>query len=103
MHDNEQLRAHLRLHLADGVGAILFRRLVEAFGSAPEAATAGPKQWSRVQGIGEKTAASLGGVTDEQVDAELAAAEERSVRVLCLTDQAYPAGLKSIYDRPPVL
>ena len=103
MDEDERLRAYLRLHLADGVGAVLFRRLVETFGSAAEAASAGPEQWRRVQGIGEKTAGAIASVTDEQIDAELAAAKERGVRMLCDTDESYPPGLKEIYDSPPVL
>jgi len=99
----ERLRAYLRLHLAEGIGAVLFRRLVETFGGAAEALAAGRAGWLRVDGIGPKLAESIGAVGDEQIDAELAGAEARGVAILCEADEAYPAALRSIYDPPPVL
>jgi DNA processing protein len=100
---DDQLRSYLRLHLADGVGAVLFRRLADAFGGVTEAIAAGAGGWRKVQGVGPKTASSIAAVTDEQIDAELAEAESRSVEILCDTDERYPAALKAIYDRPPML
>ncbi len=99
----DHLRAHLRLHLADGIGAVLFGRLVESFGSAEAAAAASPRQWQEVDGIGPKTADALAAVTDEDVDTELAEAEKRDVRILTLGDEGYPAALEAIFDPPRVL
>jgi DNA processing protein len=101
--DNEQLRAYLRLRLADGVGAVLFGRLVGAFGGAAEAILAGRQRWQQVEGIGPKVAQSLAAVTDEQVDDELAEVQARGAQIICDVDESYPAALKTIYDRPPVL
>jgi len=81
----------------------MFRRLIEVFGSVQEAVEAGPQQWRRVKGIGDKTVEDLSAVTDEQVDAEIARADECDVRIVCLADEDYPAALKMIYDPPPVL
>jgi DNA processing protein len=103
MIESQQLRAHLKLHLADGVGAVLFKRLVEAFGDVESAAAAGPAQWQRVPGIGPKTAEALAAVGDEQVDAELAAAEKQGATILCRQDDRYPAALANIPDPPAVL
>jgi DNA processing protein len=103
MVDDKQLRAYLKLHLAEGVGAILFGRLVEAFGDVTSAAAAGPAGWQEVQGVGEKTAAALAAVTDEQIDAELADAAEHGVTILCRQDDRYPAALGHIPDPPAVL
>ncbi len=100
---SEQLRAVLRLHLAKGLGAIRYRRLIEAFGSAADALAAGPSGWRGVEGIGPKSAESIVAVTDEQVDAELAEAAGRGAEIFCDTDEAYPAALKNLYDRPPLL
>ena len=66
--DPDHVRACLRLHLADGVGAILFRRLVDAYGSAQAAREAGPGAWRGVEGIGPEKAAAIAAVTDEQVE-----------------------------------
>ena len=103
MHPSPHLSACLRLHLAAGVGAVTFRRLREAFGSAEAALQAGPGAWRGVEGVGPKTAAAIAAVTEQDVQDELARAAEKDVQVLCLDDDAYPAALKTIYDPPAVL
>ncbi len=99
----KQIRAYLRLHLADGLGSVRFSKLIEAFGDAASAATASESQLKKVDGIGEKTAAAVAAVTDEQVEAELAEVDRCGVSILTLDAPAYPAPLKNIYDPPPVL
>ena len=101
--DEKYVRGCLRLLLADGVGAVRFARLVEAFGSVAAAGAAGNAKWQRVEGIGPKIAQALAAVTHEDIDAELAEVEKHGVDVLTLTDPRYPAGLKEIPDAPPLL
>lgn len=96
-------RNYLRLHLADGIGAITFKRLVETFGDVSAVLGAGPGSWKGVEGVGPKKATAITAVTDEQIDAELEEADKRGVRILCLEDEDYPKPLKTIYDAPPVL
>jgi DNA processing protein len=103
MVEPKRLRAYLKLHLAEGVGAVLFKRLVEAFGDVESAAAAGPAQWQKVQGIGPKTADALAAMSDEQIDAELAAAKEHGATILTTEDDRYPAALAHIADPPAVL
>jgi len=103
MDDTKTLRAYLHLHLAEGVGALLFGRLIEAFGDPESALAAGLEGWKTVEGIGDKTAAAIAAVTDEQVDEELAEAEKHGVEIICRTEAGFPAALKTIYDCPPVL
>ncbi|HAU38113.1 MAG TPA: DNA-protecting protein DprA [Phycisphaerales bacterium] len=103
MEASESLRAALRLHLAEGVGAVTYRRLIEAFGGPAETLAAGAGQWRRVEGVGEKTSAAIAAVTDEQVDEELAEAERRGARILCQSDADFPAALRTIYDCPAAL
>ena len=81
----------------------MFRRLIEVFGSVQDAVNAGPQQWRKVKGVGDKTVEDISAVTDEQIDTELARADECGVRIVCLADDDYPAALKMIYDPPPVL
>jgi len=97
------VRAYLRLHLAEGIGAVTFKKLTEAFGSVAAAAAAGPGRWRQVEGVGPKKIEALGEVTDELIDAELEQAHQRDATILCLEDEAYPAALKTIHDPPPVL
>ena len=103
MADLTLLRSYLRLHLAEGVGAITFARLIEAFGDVESAAGAGKAGWKQVEGVGPKKAEALAAVTDELVDTEIAEAEKRGAAIICLEDDSYPAALKSIYDPPAVL
>jgi DNA processing protein len=103
MSEPDVLRATLRLHLADGIGAVTFRRLVETFGSPQAVLAAPPGQWRQVERVGEAACAGIRAVTDEQVDAELAEAERRGARILLQTDDEFPAALKTIYDPPAVL
>jgi DNA processing protein len=97
------LRATLRLHLADGVGAVLLRRVLRYFGGAERAAAAGPAAWKKVEGVGPKTAEAIAAVTDEDVDAELAEAGRRGARVLLIDDEDYPEPLRHIHAPPQVL
>ncbi len=101
--NTDLLRAYLRLHLADGVGAVLFGRLVERFGGAAAAVAAGEVGWREVKGVGDKTVAAIAAVTDAQIDDELSLARQKNVDILCLEDEGYPAALKNIHDPPPVL
>ena len=101
--DQQRVRAYLRLHLADGIGAVTFRTLVETFGGVVAAAEAGPGRWRQVEGVGPKKVQALGEVTDELIDQEIAALAAGGATVLCLEDEAYPAALKTIHDPPPVL
>ncbi len=100
---DKRRRMYLRLHLADGVGAITIRRLVEHFGDIEAVASAQPGQLRRVEGVGEKAAAAIAAVADAEVDEELRLAADNGATVLCVEDAAYPAALKKIYDPPPVL
>jgi len=100
---NDTTGLHVRLHLADGVGAITYRRLMDHFGEADAVFAAGPDAVRGVEGIGPKTAAAIFAVGEEAADAELAAAAEAGVRVIPFTDEAYPVALKNIIDPPAVL
>ena len=103
MNASAHLRAAVRLHLADGVGPVVYRRLVEAFGDAEAVFAAAPPHWRRVKGVGEKIAADIAAVTDQHVDEELALAEQRGVTILAAADERFPAALRTIYDCPAVL
>ena len=101
--DNPRLRATLGLHLAEGVGAVLFRRICQAFGSVEEAAHASAGQLTKVRGVGAKTAEAIRAVTDEVIDEELAIAAERGVRILTPGDAEYPEALRHTHDPPAAL
>lgn len=101
--NTERLKAYLKLHLAEGVGAVLFGRLAEQFGSVSAAVAAGPGGWRKVKGVGDKTVTAISAVADGQIDDELALATQHDVEILCLEDDSYPVALKNIHNPPPVL
>ena len=96
-------RLHLRLHLAEGVGAIRFKSLLEHFGDLEAVCRAGVAQLKQVPGVGPKAAEAVAAVDESAVEAELALAQEAGAAVVCLEDAAYPKPLKLIHDPPPVL
>jgi len=98
----EAVRDYLRFHLADGVGAITFRKLMDAFGDMESLLRAGPQGWKRVDGVSTRRAEAVTAVTAERLDEEFAAAERAGASIHCWADAAYPAALKTIYDLPPV-
>ncbi len=94
----------LKLIHADGVGPVLFARLLKRFGSAEAALGTSASQLAKVDGVGYKTAERIA-ATREQFDAEreLALARKAGVWLVHLKDQHYPRLLGRIYDPPPVL
>ncbi|MCE5326134.1 MAG: DNA-processing protein DprA [Planctomycetaceae bacterium] len=102
VHD-EHVREYLRLWLAEGVGSVTFRRIVEKFGSAAEAAAASPHMLQQVEGVGPKTADAIRSVRDEDAESEIAEADRVGATILTDLSPQYPTALKNIYDYPAVL
>jgi len=68
MESSDLVRSYLRLTLADGVGAVTFGRLIEAFGDAKSVIEAGPARWKQVDGVGPKKVSAITEVGDDLVD-----------------------------------
>ncbi|MBI5863804.1 MAG: DNA-protecting protein DprA [Planctomycetes bacterium] len=101
---SEAGRHHLRWALTDGVGPIRFQKLLARFGSAEEALGASAAQLEAIEGIGRQSADTIArAAASVQIDAELDAAAENDLYVLCSTDELYPPGLLKIPDPPIVL
>lgn len=92
------------LTLVPGVGSILFKRLVDGFGSPEGVLKASPRDLNRIEGIGPKVIASLRGFDwKSAAEQELRALEKMGARLLTWEEEEYPPNLKQIYDPPPVL
>ena len=97
-------RAHLRWALCDGVGPLLFSRLMIQFGTAEAALAATAGALAQIRRIGDKSAEKIARTRDSvDIAPEIAAAAEQGVRVLCREDPDYPPGLRQIADAPVVL
>ena len=98
---SEIARQHLRLSLADGVGPILFARLIERFGTAESVLTAPSSQIEKVDGIGRKTAESIqSAARSDAWKQEIDQAAHLGARILCRADPEYPEPLRHIPDPP---
>jgi DNA processing protein len=92
------------LTLVPGVGSVLFKRLVEAFGSPEGVLKASPRDLNRIEGIGPKVIASLRGFDwKSAAEKELNSLEKIGARLLTWEEEEYPPNLKQIYDPPPVI
>ena len=100
------LQHWLQLSLAEGVGPITIRRMVDFAGSAESAAALSEKDLRSVEGVGPARAQSIRRALDAaggRVDRTMDLAARSGVRLLCLEDSDYPALLRSILDPPAVL
>ncbi|MGE3182874.1 MAG: DNA-processing protein DprA, partial [Phycisphaerae bacterium] len=101
---SEAAKIHLRWALTDGVGPILFARILEKFGDAERALGAPATAFETIEGIGRAKADNIARAREnDKTETELAAAAEADVTVICRDDPVYPHSLKNIPDAPIVL
>lgn len=96
--------AQLAWALSDGVGPILFKRILAHFGSAQDALGASAAALASIKGVGARKADRIAASLDlTRAEREVAFAAEHGVNVVAQSDAAYPAGLRHIDDPPIVL
>ena len=94
----------LALSLVQGVGAILFKRLIEALGSPRNVFEASPETLQQVEGVGAKTAYHIKTFFKTDIlRKQLQLLEKHRVQIITLGDSNYPELLRNIFDPPPVL
>jgi len=94
----------LALSLVQGVGAILFKRLVEAFGSPRSVFEASPAALQQIPGVGSKTAYHINRfLKTDTLRKQLQLIEKHRVQIVTFNEEAYPELLRTIFDPPPVL
>ncbi|MDW8262462.1 MAG: DNA-processing protein DprA [Phycisphaerales bacterium] len=100
------LKHWMQLALAEGVGAVLRRRIVEKAGCVEAACEAPRSLLATVEGIGPAGAARIAQAIQtaaERAERELIRASAAGVRVVCTEDEDFPALLREIPDPPAVL
>lgn len=106
MSTSDRTSALLRLTLVEGVGPILGRRLIAAYGSAEHVFGAAPADLERIDGIGTAKARKIHSsmlASAETLERELTLAEKLGVRLIALGDPEYPPLLAEAPDAPLVL
>ncbi|MBL7215642.1 MAG: DNA-protecting protein DprA [Phycisphaerae bacterium] len=99
-----QIEQWLQLIRAKGIGATLFKRLLDYFGDVEKIMGVSSAQLTKIEGIGDKTAERIvRSRHDFDAEKELALADKLGVWLIHLNDERYPPALKAIYDPPPVL
>lgn len=97
--------AYMRLGNVPGIGPVLARRALEAFGGSPEAVfRASPASLAAIDGIGTmrmKNFASAPSMADVQM--EVVRADAAGIKILTPEDPTWPPGLTNIPDPPIVL
>lgn len=104
--DAAQLTAWLVLHAVEGVGDRTLLKLVGACGSPERALAASPEELIRAGCSAELAGAVRRGPelkVRRQIDRQVALIERLQIRVLALSDPAYPKRLAAIHDPPPLL
>jgi len=100
---NDEKLHWLALNTVKGIGAVRFKALIEAFGSAQKAWEAKPEVLYRL-GIGEAAVDNLITARRARVLSEIPADLERyQIQALTWEDETYPRRLRELDHSPPVL
>jgi DNA processing protein len=100
----DALRPWFALKGVPGVGNLIFRRLVEHFGSPDAVLTAGETELTAVQGVNARLAAAIRRCRpSDDIRRELEAVRHKGYHLVTLTDRRYPPLLRRIPDPPPML
>ena len=96
--------AMVALNMLSGIGPVRVRKMLDFFGSPEAILMASSRDLERVEGVGAKTAESVVGWQDHiDLNAEMAATEQRGIQLITQADPEYPAILRETYDSPLVL
>ena len=100
----DERTATIALNMVPGIGAVLARRMAEAFGSVSAAVGASAEALRRVPGIGPERAEAFARVLGSvDPDIEVARARDAGVQIVTASDDAYPRLLREIHDPPLAL
>ena len=104
MSDLEKKKYWIALNMVPGVGAISFRKLINAFESPEQVLAASEYRLKAVPGLAEKTVRNiLHFGWPDSVKKELEALDREQVQLLTWDDPHYPDLLRHIFDPPPLL
>lgn len=92
------------LTMVEGVGSIMFRQLINNFGSAENVFKAKTDKLLKTPGVGKQIAEGLKNKNlFTEAEKLLNEVEKQQVKLFFSTDKDYPSRLKSLYDAPSIL
>ena len=99
-----ELEELVRINLTKGIGSVMYRSLLQQFGSNSAILNAGKVDLIKVAGIGPKLAQNIVDASKSScVDEEFNAAEKNNIKIVPYYSDDYPCNLKVLYDPPLVL
>lgn len=99
-------RALLALTMVPGLGPVRIASLIQAIGSPEKVLCASASQFSRIPGIGSKTATSIAEhlhASHQRIDEELEKIAASGAYVVSIVDPHYPSMLAATPSAPPIL
>lgn len=96
------LESWLRLWRVPGIGAVSFKKLLDAFGSAEDALSAGDAQW-RDAGLNGRQITARDQDRHPDISPDLDWLQQPGNDLITLDDTRYPSLLATIPDPPPLL
>lgn len=94
----------ITLKHAPGVGNLLFKRLIDHFGSPEAVLSADVDRLAAVDGISARQAKSiLTHKISTEIEKDLELALKKKIKMVSMSDPEYPALLRELPDPPPVL
>jgi DNA processing protein len=103
MHD--KLVYDIALSKIDGIGSVMFRQLINTFGSAEVVFQAPATKLLKIPNFGKTTLDKLKANLDAFKEAEkvVTASAREDIKIVIFSDERYPTKLKNIYEAPPIL
>lgn len=100
----EDKKYWLALKAIDGIGNIVFKNLVETFGSPHNVFQAPVRTLTKVTGISPSLASLIQNYNEwHRIEDELEHLEKYNAHIITYRDPLYPRNLLNIYDFPPFL
>ncbi len=101
----EEILPWLHLQRLPGVGNLLYKRLIDRFGTAAAVLQADPEAWKEVEGMNGRAMDALRRrrMPDPELRQAILAWQMKGIRIMTLVDRDYPPLLREIPDPPPVL
>ncbi len=94
----------IALNSADGVGKVLYKRLLLRFGSPEKVFAARDGELAQVEGMGARALRGIKGFNGwDKAENEAEKARALGAEIITFTDPRYPQNLKEIHDPPPYL